>query len=152
MKIAKEEIFGPVQSILRFSTFDEVVERSNNTEYGLAAGVFTRDLDRAVQFAQQVQAGSVWVNTFLALTSQLPFGGFKQSGFGRENGEDGLHEYLEIKTVSLWGALHLCAHSDFCTLLGCHRGERETFIDIYVYYQWCKHVTIKLLVVLLVVL
>lgn len=101
MTIAREEIFGPVQSILKFSTFDEVVDRSNESKYGLAAGVFTNNVDRALQFAQQVQAGSVWVNTFLALTSQLPFGGFKQSGFGRENGEDGLHEYLEIKSVAI---------------------------------------------------
>lgn len=101
MTIAKEEIFGPVQSILKFSTFDEVIDRCNKTPYGLASGVFTKDLDRAIQFSQQIQAGSVWVNTFLALTTQLPFGGFKQSGFGRENGEDGLHEYLEIKTVAM---------------------------------------------------
>jgi len=101
MTIAKEEIFGPVQSILKFKTFDEVVDRSNNTQYGLAAGVFTRDLDKAIQYSQQVQAGSVWINTFLALTAQVPFGGFKQSGFGRENGEDGLHEYLEIKSVAI---------------------------------------------------
>lgn len=101
MTIAREEIFGPVQSILKFKTFDEVVDRCNNTQYGLAAGVFTKDLDKALQFAQQVQAGSVWVNTFLALSAQLPFGGFKQSGFGRENGEDGLHEYLEIKSVAI---------------------------------------------------
>lgn len=101
MTIAREEIFGPVQSILKFSTFDEVIERCNNTNYGLAAGVCTTNLDRAILFSQQVQAGSVWVNTFLALTPQLPFGGFKQSGFGRENGEDGLHEYLEIKSVAM---------------------------------------------------
>lgn len=101
MTIATEEIFGPVQSILRFKTFDEVVDRANASSYGLAAGVFTKDLQRAIQFSQQVQAGSVWVNTFLHLVSQLPFGGFKESGFGRENGEDGLHEYLEIKTVSI---------------------------------------------------
>lgn len=101
MTIAREEIFGPVQSILKFDTFDEVIERANNSRYGLAAGVFTRDLEKATLFSQQIQAGSVWVNTFLHLTSQLPFGGFKQSGFGRENGEDGLHEYLEIKTVAI---------------------------------------------------
>ena len=99
MTIAKEEIFGPVQSIFKFKTFDEVVERSNNTNYGLAAGVFTQDIDKALAFSQQVEAGTVWVNTFLALSPQVPFGGFKESGFGRENGEDGLHEYLEIKTV-----------------------------------------------------
>jgi len=101
MTIAKEEIFGPVQSILKFKTFDEVVDRCNDTPYGLAAGVFTKDINKAMMFSQQVQAGSVWVNTFLALGPQVPFGGFKQSGFGRENGEDGLHEYMEIKAVTI---------------------------------------------------
>lgn len=101
MTIAREEIFGPVQSILKFDTFDEVIERANNSRYGLAAGVFTKDLEKATLFSQQIQAGSVWINTFLHLTSQLPFGGFKQSGFGRENGEDGLSRYLEIKTVAI---------------------------------------------------
>ncbi|KAH9389395.1 Retinal dehydrogenase 1 [Tyrophagus putrescentiae] len=101
MTIAKEEIFGPVQSILKFKTFEEAVDRGNNSPYGLASGIFTKDLEKAIQFSQLSQAGSVWVNTYLALTSQLPFGGFKQSGFGRENGEDGLHEYLETKTVAI---------------------------------------------------
>jgi acyl-CoA reductase-like NAD-dependent aldehyde dehydrogenase len=99
MTIAKEEIFGPVQSIFKFKTIDEVIDRCNNTRYGLAAGVFTQDLDKALQFSQQIQAGVVWVNTFLAMGPQTPFGGFKMSGFGRENGEDGLHEYLEVKSV-----------------------------------------------------
>lgn len=99
MTIAKEEIFGPVQSILKFKTIDEVIDRCNNTRYGLAAGVFTQDLDKALQFSQQSQAGTIWVNTFLAFASQAPFGGYKMSGFGRENGEDGLHEYLEVKSV-----------------------------------------------------
>ena len=99
MKIAKEEIFGPVQSIFKFKTMEEALERANNTEYGLAAGVFTNDINKALTFSQGVQAGTVWVNTFLAISAQGPFGGFKQSGQGRENGEDGLHEYCEIKTV-----------------------------------------------------
>ena len=99
MTIAKEEIYGPVQSIFKFKTFDEVIERCNNTNYGLAAGVFTQDIDKALAFSQQVEAGTVWVNTFLAFSPQTPFGGFKEAGFGRENGEDGLHEYLEVKTV-----------------------------------------------------
>jgi len=102
MTIAKEEIFGPVQSIFKFKTIDEVIDRCNNTRYGLAAGVFTQDIDKALQFAQQVQAGSIWVNTFLAMGPQTPFGGFKMSGFGRENGEDGLHEYLEVKSVLIY--------------------------------------------------
>jgi len=100
-RIAKEEIFGPVQSIFKFKTMDEVIERCNDTEYGLAAGVFTQDIDKALEFSQAVQAGNVWVNTFLASGPQVPFGGFKQSGFGRESGEDGLLEYLEIKSIAI---------------------------------------------------
>lgn len=101
MRIAKEEIFGPVQSILKFETIDEVIERANNTEYGLAAGVLTKDINKAMTFARAVQAGSVWVNCYDAITPQTPFGGFKKSGIGRELGEEGLKEYLEVKTVSI---------------------------------------------------
>ncbi|XP_053971847.1 aldehyde dehydrogenase X, mitochondrial [Hylaeus volcanicus] len=101
MRIAKEEIFGPVQSILKFETLDEVIERANNTGYGLAAGVISKDIDKALVFAQAVQSGSVWVNCYDAITPQTPFGGFKQSGIGRELGADGLELYLETKTVSI---------------------------------------------------
>jgi len=99
MRIAKEEIFGPVQQILKFKTIDEVLERCNNTHYGLGAGIFTNNIDTANYFTQGVQAGTVWVNTYLGSGAQVPFGGFKQSGQGREQGEDGLKEYCEIKTV-----------------------------------------------------
>ena len=99
MTIAKEEIFGPVQSIFKFKTLDEVIDRCNNTSYGLAAGIFTKDVNKCLTFGQSVQSGSVWMNTFLSIAPQTPFGGFKESGFGREGGEDGLHEYLQIKTV-----------------------------------------------------
>ncbi|RWS00426.1 retinal dehydrogenase 1-like protein, partial [Dinothrombium tinctorium] len=98
MRIAKEEIFGPVQQILKFKTMEEVIERANATHFGLASGVFTKDMNKALTFMQGVQAGIVWVNTYLWMTSQIPFGGFKQSGVGRENGEDCLHDYCEIKT------------------------------------------------------
>nr|XP_003700432.2 PREDICTED: retinal dehydrogenase 1 isoform X1 [Megachile rotundata] len=101
MRIAKEEIFGPVQSILKFETMDEVIERANNTTYGLAAGVLTKDIDKALVFAQTVEAGSVWVNCYDALTPQTPFGGFKQSGIGRELGAEGIKEYVETKTVTI---------------------------------------------------
>ncbi|KAK9293670.1 hypothetical protein QLX08_011446 [Tetragonisca angustula] len=101
MRIAKEEIFGPVQSILKFETIDEVIERANNTNYGLAAGVLSKDIDKALVFAQAIQAGSVWINCYDAITPQTPFGGFKQSGIGRELGAEGLKEYLETKTVSI---------------------------------------------------
>ncbi|XP_043515585.1 retinal dehydrogenase 1 [Frieseomelitta varia] len=101
MRIAKEEIFGPVQSILKFETMDEVIERANNTNYGLAAGVLSKNIDKALVFAQAIQAGSVWINCYDAITPQTPFGGFKQSGIGRELGAEGLKEYLETKTISI---------------------------------------------------
>lgn len=101
MKIAKEEIFGPVQSIIKFKTIDEVIERANNTNFGLAAGVITKNLDTALTFAQAVEAGSVWVNCYDAVVPQAPFGGYKMSGTGRELGEDALELYLETKTISI---------------------------------------------------
>ncbi|XP_012276784.1 retinal dehydrogenase 1 [Orussus abietinus] len=99
MKIAKEEIFGPVQCILKFDTLEEVIERANATSYGLASGIITKDIDKALIFAQTVQAGSVWINCYDAITPQTPFGGFKKSGIGRELGSEGLNEYLETKTI-----------------------------------------------------
>ncbi|XP_074111312.1 aldehyde dehydrogenase X, mitochondrial [Cotesia typhae] len=101
MRIAKEEIFGPVQSILKFETMEEVIERANNTSYGLAAAVITNNINKALQFSQSVEAGSVWVNCYDAITPQTPFGGYKKSGIGRELGEDGLEGYLETKTISI---------------------------------------------------
>jgi len=101
MTIAKEEIFGPVQSIFKFSSLDEVIERANNTSYGLAAGVITNDINKALKVIEHLQAGSVWVNTYDICVPQAPFGGFKMSGHGRELGEYALKEYTEIKTVSI---------------------------------------------------
>ena len=101
MRIATDEIFGPVQTILKFKTLEEVIERANNTNYGLAAGVLTTNLDNALMFANAVEAGSVWVNCYNATAVNMPFGGYKESGFGRELGEDGLASYLETKAVSI---------------------------------------------------
>jgi len=101
MKIAREEIFGPVQSILKFKTLDEVIERANNTKYGLAAAVITKNIDTALTFAKAVEAGSVWINCYDAVVPQCPFGGYKQSGSGRELGENGIELYLETKTISI---------------------------------------------------
>lgn len=101
MRIAKEEIFGPVQQIIKFKTLEEAIERANNTSYGLAAGIITKDIDKALTFAQAAQAGSVWVNCYNIVLPQAPFGGFKSSGIGRENGLDSIHEYTEIKTVTI---------------------------------------------------
>ncbi|XP_045529000.1 aldehyde dehydrogenase 1A1-like [Pieris brassicae] len=101
MKIAREEIFGPVQSILKFETFEEVVDRANDSNYGLGAGVITNDVTTALAFAKHVRAGSVWVNTYEHIVAQAPFGGFRESGIGRELGEDGILQYLENKTVTI---------------------------------------------------
>ncbi|KAM3940013.1 aldehyde dehydrogenase 1A1-like [Leptodactylus fuscus] len=101
MRIAKEEIFGPVQQIMKFSNIDDVIKRANNTTYGLAAGVFTKDLDKAMTISTALQAGTVWINCYSAMSPQCPFGGFKMSGNGREMGEYGLHAYTEVKTVTM---------------------------------------------------
>ncbi|CRK90537.1 CLUMA_CG004241, isoform A [Clunio marinus] len=99
MTIAKEEIFGPVQQIIRFKKLDEVIERANNSEYGLAAAVFSKDIDKVNYIVQGLRAGTVWVNTYNVLSAQSPFGGYKMSGHGRENGEYGLQNYTEVKSV-----------------------------------------------------
>ncbi|KAM8714740.1 hypothetical protein ACLKA7_001148 [Drosophila subpalustris] len=99
MTIAREEIFGPVQQLIRFKKLDEVIERANNSDYGLAAGIFTKDLDKANYLVNGLRAGTVWVNTYNALAAQAPFGGYKMSGHGRENGEYALSNYTEVKSV-----------------------------------------------------
>lgn len=99
MTIAKEEIFGPVMSIMKFKTIDEVIERANRTSYGLAAGVVTKSIDKAVKIANALQAGSVYINCYGVLSLSAPFGGYKNSGIGRENGDQGLKNFTEVKTV-----------------------------------------------------
>ena len=99
MKIATEEIFGPVMSVIPFKNVDEVVTRANRTNYGLAAAVWTRDIKKAHAIANSVRAGTVWVNCYNVLDPRSPFGGFKQSGIGRELGEYGLQQYTEVKSV-----------------------------------------------------
>ena len=101
MRIAKEEIFGPVMQIMKFKTLDEVIERANKSNYGLAAAVFTKNIDRALMVAQGLQSGSIWINCQNALLVQAPFGGFKESGIGRELSEYALHEYTEVKTITI---------------------------------------------------
>lgn len=99
MDIARKEIFGPVQQIMKYKTLDEVIDRCNDTDYGLAAFFVSSDINEITKFTSRVRAGTVWVNTFLQFPGQVPFGGFKQSGIGREMGEEGLRGYGEVKSV-----------------------------------------------------
>ncbi|MBZ6075757.1 aldehyde dehydrogenase family protein [Microvirga puerhi] len=99
MRICREEIFGPVVTVQSFETEDEAIAIANGVEYGLAAGFWTKDLHRARRVSKRLQAGTVWVNTYRAINLRVPFGGFKQSGLGRENGLEALDEFSQIKAV-----------------------------------------------------
>lgn len=103
MYLAKEESFGPIMVISKFRNgdIDGVLERANNTEYGLASGVFTRDINKAMYVSEKLEAGTVFINTYNKTDVAAPFGGFKQSGFGKDLGEEALNEYLRTKTVTL---------------------------------------------------
>ncbi|MBN1569830.1 MAG: aldehyde dehydrogenase family protein [Acidobacteria bacterium] len=103
MRIAQEEIFGPVLSVLTFENVDDLVEKTNSTIYGLAAGIWTRDIGKAHTLARRIQAGTVWINAYGSLSAESPFGGYKQSGFGRELGRYGIDLYTQVKSV--WVAL-----------------------------------------------
>ncbi|MBU6268702.1 MAG: aldehyde dehydrogenase family protein [Sphingomonadales bacterium] len=99
MRVAREEIFGPVACVMPFDGFDEVIARANDTEFGLAAAVWTKDVTRAHQAVKRIRAGTVWVNAYGAMDPAMPFGGYKMSGFGREGGSEHLDSYLETKGV-----------------------------------------------------
>lgn len=101
MQIAQEEVFGPVLAILTFADYQEAINIANNTLYGLSAAVWSKDIDICLEAARKINAGTVWVNTFLDGTPELPFGGFKQSGLGRELGKSAVEDYTEQKTVQL---------------------------------------------------
>ena len=101
MEIAREEVFGPVLSVLTFRTADEAIQLANDAAYGLSAGVWSSDLSTCLDFMRRVRAGTVWTNTWMDGFAELPFGGFKQSGQGRELGRYGLEEFLEGKTVQM---------------------------------------------------
>ncbi|QYJ15703.1 Phenylacetaldehyde dehydrogenase [Rubrobacter xylanophilus DSM 9941] len=99
MSVVREEIFGPVVAAIPFSDPEELVAEANDTRYGLAAGVFTRDISKAYRTAKRLRAGTVWINCYHVFDAALPFGGYKESGWGREMGHDVLENYLETKTV-----------------------------------------------------
>ena len=101
MAIAREEIFGPVLTVMPFDTMEEAITIANDTEYGLAASVWTKNIDKALMVTRRVQAGRFWVNTTLSGGPELPIGGFKQSGWGREAGVYGVEEYTQVKSVHI---------------------------------------------------
>ena len=100
-RIAQEEIFGPVVATSTFKTEEEVLAVANNVTYGLAAGMWTNDLARAHRVAHALKAGTVWVNTYNAMWRESPFGGYKQSGQGREGGQYGAELYTEVKNICI---------------------------------------------------
>jgi len=99
MTIAREEIFGPVLAAIEFGDVDEAVARANDTSYGLAAAVWTKDIKKAHYVARKLQAGTVWINTYNVYDTAAPFGGYKQSGFGREMSVHALEHYTQVKSV-----------------------------------------------------
>jgi betaine-aldehyde dehydrogenase len=99
MRIAREEIFGPVMCVLDFEDEDEVIARANDTEFGLSAGVFTRDVQRAHRVVARLEAGTCWINTYNLTPIELPFGGVKRSGIGRENSRLAIEHYTRVKSV-----------------------------------------------------
>jgi aldehyde dehydrogenase (NAD+) len=101
MRIARTEIFGPVLSVMRFKDEAEAIRMANDTVYGLATGVWTSDLNRAHRMARAVKSGVVWINNYRSSAPQAPFGGYKQSGYGRERGEEALLDYTQVKNVMM---------------------------------------------------
>ncbi|XP_057985642.1 aldehyde dehydrogenase family 2 member C4 isoform X2 [Hevea brasiliensis] len=99
MLIAKDEIFGPVMSLMKFKTMDEAIKSANNTRYGLAAGIITKNLDVANTVSRSIRAGIIWINCYFAFDNDCPYGGYKMSGFGKDLGLDALHKYLQVKSV-----------------------------------------------------
>jgi (Z)-2-((N-methylformamido)methylene)-5-hydroxybutyrolactone dehydrogenase len=99
MQIAREEIFGPVLSVIPFKDEEELIRQANDTRYGLAAGIWTKDIQRAHRVAHALRAGTVWVNSYRTLSFNTPFGGYKMSGIGRENGLESINEYTQLKSV-----------------------------------------------------
>ena len=101
MRIAREEIFGPVISAMPFDTLEEVIPRDNDSSYGLGSGVWSRNINTVHRVAQGLRTGTVWANCYQVLDPAIPFGGYKMSGFGRESGQEHMHEYVQTKSVVL---------------------------------------------------
>jgi len=99
MRVAREEIFGPVLSVIPFESEEDLIRQANDTSYGLAAGIWTKDIQRAHRVAHALRAGTVWVNSYRTLSFNTPFGGYKMSGMGRENGLESLKDYTQVKSV-----------------------------------------------------
>jgi (Z)-2-((N-methylformamido)methylene)-5-hydroxybutyrolactone dehydrogenase len=99
MRIAQEEVFGPVLSVIKFTDEEEALEIANDVRFGLGSGVWTGDIGRAIRMSERIQAGTVWINTYRAVSYLSPFGGYKDSGLGRENGIDAMREYLQVKSI-----------------------------------------------------
>src|SRR5205823_2351156 len=108
MKIAQEEIFGPVLAVLKYDDIDEVAALANQNPYGLAAAIWTKDIKKAHTLSRRLKAGTVWINTYGVMDAALPFGGYKQSGFGRELGAEAIEHYTEVKSVWLSLQLPIC--------------------------------------------
>ncbi|OUI67159.1 aldehyde dehydrogenase [Serratia marcescens] len=101
MRICQEEIFGPVLTLIKWSDYDEMIAQANDSEYGLASGIYTRSLKNALATADRLEAGSVWVNRYSNITDGTAFGGYKNSGIGREFCKETLDAYTQIKTITL---------------------------------------------------
>ena len=99
MRIAQEEVFGPVLSVIPFDSEEEAIRIGNDIVFGLAAGVWTSDIGRALRMSEKLKAGTVWVNTYRAVSFMSPFGGFKRSGQGRESGQESIKEFMQVKSV-----------------------------------------------------
>ncbi len=99
MRIAQEEVFGPVLSVIKFKQVDDAIAIANDIQFGLAAGIWTQDIKKALQLPKAIKAGTIWVNTYRVVSYLVPFGGYKQSGLGRENGLNAIYDYLQVKST-----------------------------------------------------
>ena len=111
MRIAQEEVFGPILSVIPFDTEDDAIRIGNDIVFGLAAGVWTSDIGRALRMSEKLKAGTVWVNTYRAVSFMTPFGGFKRSGHGCESGQEAIKEFMQVKSV--WIAQQTTAANPF---------------------------------------